>query len=151
MHLNIEQSILNNEVGTSSDACEFYLRGTRFESQLYQWLFWGFHDFPYSLQANSGPDPYIRTWVFPCTFFPVHSSLSYNFLMICSMSYWQHTTTNELLKEFCLLHNIPPTSSGPADSKHTCACYLIHFGFLFDLFFNTEDEGDVFLRNVSWI
>jgi hypothetical protein len=34
MHLNTEQSILTKEVGTSSNACDFYLGGTRFESQL---------------------------------------------------------------------------------------------------------------------
>jgi hypothetical protein len=29
------------------------------------------------------------------------------------------------------------------------ACYLLHAGFLFGLFFDPEDEGDMFLRNVG--
>jgi hypothetical protein len=29
------------------------------------------------------------------------------------------------------------------------ACYLLHAGFLLGSFFNPEDEGNMFLRNVS--
>jgi hypothetical protein len=32
-----------------------------------------------------------------------------------------------------------------------CACYLLHAGFLLDSFFVPEDEGEMFLRNVSWL
>jgi hypothetical protein len=29
------------------------------------------------------------------------------------------------------------------------ACYMLHADFLRDLFFDPEDEGDIFLRNVG--
>jgi hypothetical protein len=29
------------------------------------------------------------------------------------------------------------------------ACYLLHVGFLLDLFFDSGDVGDMFLRNVG--
>jgi hypothetical protein len=31
------------------------------------------------------------------------------------------------------------------------ACYLLHTGFLFGLFCNPEDAGDMFLWNVGWL
>jgi hypothetical protein len=31
------------------------------------------------------------------------------------------------------------------------ACYLLHDGLLHGLFFDPEDEGNVFLRNDSWL
>jgi hypothetical protein len=31
------------------------------------------------------------------------------------------------------------------------ACYLLQAGFLLDLFFDHEDGGDMFLRNVGWL
>jgi hypothetical protein len=30
------------------------------------------------------------------------------------------------------------------------ACYLLHSGFLFDLFFNPEDGRYIFLKNIGW-
>jgi hypothetical protein len=30
-------------------------------------------------------------------------------------------------------------------------CYLLHAGFLLGLFFDREDEGDMFHRNVGWL
>jgi hypothetical protein len=35
-----------------------------------------------------------------------------------------------------------------AGSKQSPACYLLHAGFLFGLFFDPEDVGDRFLLNV---
>jgi hypothetical protein len=35
------------------------------------------------------------------------------------------------------------------DTEHCSACYLFHGGFLLGLFFDPEDGGDIFLRNVS--
>jgi hypothetical protein len=34
-------------------------------------------------------------------------------------------------------------------SKKTSACYLLHAGFLLDLFFDPEDGGNMFPRNVG--
>jgi hypothetical protein len=34
-------------------------------------------------------------------------------------------------------------------SQENSACYLHHVGYLFGLFFDTEDAGKLFLRNVS--
>jgi hypothetical protein len=31
------------------------------------------------------------------------------------------------------------------------ACYMLHDGFLLDLFFHPEDWDDMFLRNISWL
>jgi hypothetical protein len=35
--------------------------------------------------------------------------------------------------------------------KVCCQCYLLHAAFWIDLFFGTEDGGDMFLRNVPWL
>jgi hypothetical protein len=35
--------------------------------------------------------------------------------------------------------------------KQSSACYLLHPGLLLGLFFDPEDEGDMFLRNVDWL
>jgi hypothetical protein len=32
--------------------------------------------------------------------------------------------------------------------KHSSACYLLYAGFLLGLFFDPEDGGNMFLRNV---
>jgi hypothetical protein len=36
-----------------------------------------------------------------------------------------------------------------AGSKQSFACYRLHFGFLFGLFFDPEDGGGIFFRNIS--
>jgi hypothetical protein len=36
-------------------------------------------------------------------------------------------------------------------SKHSFAYHLLHAGFLLGLLFNTDDKGDMFLRNVGWL
>jgi hypothetical protein len=33
-------------------------------------------------------------------------------------------------------------------NKDFCPCYLLHAGFFLGVFFDSEDGGDVFLRNV---
>jgi hypothetical protein len=33
--------------------------------------------------------------------------------------------------------------------KQVAACYLLHVGFLLGLFFEPEDEGDMFLHNIG--
>jgi hypothetical protein len=38
---------------------------------------------------------------------------------------------------------------GKEYAKQSSAFYLLHAGFLFGVFFGPEDEGDMFLRNVS--
>jgi hypothetical protein len=37
----------------------------------------------------------------------------------------------------------------PTGSKQNTICCLLHVDFLLGLFFDTEDEGDMFLRNVG--
>jgi hypothetical protein len=38
-----------------------------------------------------------------------------------------------------------------AGSKHLSLCYLLHVGFLLGLFYDTEDGGEMFFRNVCWL
>jgi hypothetical protein len=45
----------------------------------------------------------------------------------------------------------PPSSgSNNKPSMKPIACYLLHFDFLLGLFFDPENGGDMFLRNVGW-
>jgi hypothetical protein len=39
----------------------------------------------------------------------------------------------------------------PLEVKLSCACHLLHTGFLLGFFFDPEDGGDMFLRNVGVI
>jgi hypothetical protein len=34
-------------------------------------------------------------------------------------------------------------------SRVCCACYLLHAGFVLGLFFDPEDVGEIFFRNVG--
>jgi hypothetical protein len=36
-----------------------------------------------------------------------------------------------------------------AGSMQTSACYLFHAGLVLGIFFNPEDEGDAFLKNIE--
>jgi hypothetical protein len=57
------------------------------------------------------------------------------------------TYTKKILikdKEFCHLgHNALKST------ETSFACYLPHAGLLLGLFFDPEDEGDIFVRNVG--
>jgi hypothetical protein len=59
---------------------------------------------------------------------------------------WFGALTAEVMKSptFC---DIIPCS--PLKDKQSSACYRLHAGFLFVLFFNSEDGSDMFLRNVG--
>jgi hypothetical protein len=44
----------------------------------------------------------------------------------------------------------PPSSeSKNKPSRNLQSCYLLHAGFLLGLFFDPEDAGDMFLRNIG--
>jgi hypothetical protein len=46
------------------------------------------------------------------------------------------------------INNVPKEHVAKQETGSS-ACSLLHNGFMFGTFFNTEDGGDVFLRNVS--
>jgi hypothetical protein len=41
------------------------------------------------------------------------------------------------------------TPHNPLKDNRRSACYLLHASFLIDLFFDPEDGGDMYLRNIG--
>jgi hypothetical protein len=37
------------------------------------------------------------------------------------------------------------------DHKQISSCWLLHVGFMLGLFFSPDDQGEVLLRDVSWL
>jgi hypothetical protein len=55
-----------------------------------------------------------------------------------------------LIKDFHLQYDGASTGIKPIAPALLCfACHLLHSGFLVDLLFESEDGGDMFLRNVG--
>jgi hypothetical protein len=72
-----------------------------------------------------------------------------------SSAFWDITTCIPLEVHPTFWRNMLPSSSGSKNnqdetgSKQSCACYLFHVVLLLGLFFDPEDEGDLFLLNVG--
>jgi hypothetical protein len=64
-------------------------------------------------------------------------------LIIKRPSLWDITPCNPL--------KIADVSEENVASSLRCACYLLHSGFLYGLFFDPEGGGSMLLRNVSWL
>jgi hypothetical protein len=56
-----------------------------------------------------------------------------------------------LILKSSIFWNITTRSPLKVRWKQSPACYLLHAGFLLCLFFDTENGGDMFLRNVCWL
>jgi hypothetical protein len=73
-----------------------------------------------------------------------------------SVQFSEFEVFTAVVKKSPILWDITPYSPLKAirDFRGTClkpiVCYLLHAGFLLDLFFNSEDGGDMFLRNIGW-
>jgi hypothetical protein len=54
-------------------------------------------------------------------------------------------------EHFCLLgyNAVQSVESQPTFRTNIIFCYLLHADFLFGLFFDAEDGGDMFLRNTD--
>jgi hypothetical protein len=71
-------------------------------------------------------------------------------------TFWNITPCNPLKisQRFGKIYRLHLDGINQARSKHYAidfACQLFHTDFLIILFFNIEDGGDVFLRNISWL
>jgi hypothetical protein len=62
-------------------------------------------------------------------------------------SSYKHGSGNAFFPSYSLANLV--TISTDILNFRDSACYLLHTGFLFGLFFDTDDGGDMFLQNVG--
>jgi hypothetical protein len=68
-------------------------------------------------------------------------------VIVKSFVFWDITPSVQSQPTFW--ENMSPSSSGSKNKPTKKACYMLHAGFLLGLFFDLEDRGDMFLRNVG--
>jgi hypothetical protein len=98
------------------------------------------------------PDDPLSFFLFAETMSPKYKNKQVGFEVITavvmkSSIFWDITPCNslEIKRRFGGTCHIHPY----AGNKHNSACYPLHTGFFPGLFFDLEDEDDIFHRNIS--